>query len=124
MVYVSRLHTHHDRYGFHKILGFACLFHFLYRYVMFFIYSDMGWNNVTDVNPARILFVPTLHLTLSVSSFIFHILTKRDHTRPIIWRQLQLHNIIFTFRSCICFILGYVYKLEYLTSKQLYVSCF
>jgi len=123
MVNLSRLHTHHDRYGFHKVLGCASLVHFLYRYTVFFIYSDMGWNNVTDTHPLWIVSAPALHLTLSLSSFIFHILTKRDHSRPIIWRQLQLHNIIFTFRSCLCFLLGYLYKLDYLTLKELYVVC-
>ena len=42
---------------------------------------------------------PMVHLTLSLSSFIFSVPVYRFHSKAIIWRELQLHNIIFTSRS-------------------------
>jgi hypothetical protein len=46
-------------------------------------------------------FIPIIHLTLSLSSFIFHVPQIRLNSKIIIWKELQLHNIIFTSRSSI-----------------------
>ena len=95
--------TEHDSYGFihnpHKILGYTALIHFSYRYTRFLQYGNMGFNGYI-LNVCAIL----LHLTLSCSSFLFPIRENRIFSNQIIWRELQLHNIVFTIRSCSVFV--------------------
>jgi len=50
-------------------------------------------------NSAITYIMPAVHLTLSLSSFIFRVPKNRFNTKAIIWKELQLHNIIFTSRS-------------------------
>ena len=50
------------------------------------------------------IFIPIAHLTLSLSSFIFQVPQIRLNSKIIIWKELQLHNIIFTSRSAIIMI--------------------
>ena len=42
---------------------------------------------------------PLFHMGLSLSSFVFKVPLKKFLNRTIIWKELQLHNIIFTSRS-------------------------
>jgi hypothetical protein len=56
-----------------------------------FIYTDYRSSLVISI----------IHLTLSLSSFIFHVPRVRLNSKIIIWKELQLHNLIFTSRSCI-----------------------
>ena len=99
----KRLFTKEDNYNIHKFLGVFCLSHYIYRFTNLFVYGDMFFDD------SMLTYVtPFIHLTLSLSSFIFHIPKKKiSQTRPIIYRELQLHNIVFTLRSCIVFFLGY-----------------
>lgn len=80
-----------DFLNLHKSLGFGCLIHYGYRFYLKFSYDTM----FLDVNPI----FPLFHLGLSLSSFIFKVPIKRFLNRTIIWKELQLHNIIFTSRS-------------------------
>jgi hypothetical protein len=50
------------------------------------------------------LLIPVAHLTLSLSSLIFHVPQTRLNSKIIIWKELQLHNMIFTSRSAIIMI--------------------
>ena len=96
----QQLFTNHDKYHLHKILGFGCLFNFLLRiywlivYDKMFIYADYRSS----------LLIPVVHLTLSLSSFIFQVPQIRLNSKIIIWKELQLHNIIFISRSAIIMI--------------------
>ena len=98
--------SHHDaiHYGSfnilnpHKILGFSALAHFLYRYWLIVTsgsahFSGTSWNLLYLVG----------HMTLSLSSFLFPVSKSRNFNNQIIWRELQLHNIVFTSRSCAIF---------------------
>jgi hypothetical protein len=75
----------------HQILGFGCLFHYLYRFYLKIRYDSM----FLELNPIY----PIIHLILSLSSFIFKVPLRRFSNTIIIWKELQLHNIIFTSRS-------------------------
>ena len=94
------LFTNHDKYHLHKVLGFGCLFNFflrIYWLVMFgsmYIYADSQTS----------LLIPVAHLTLSLSSIIFQVPQTRLNSKIIIWKELQLHNMIFTSRSAIIMI--------------------
>lgn len=91
--------THHDFfYGIrspHKILGYLALAHFLTRYILFVWTGSMHFSKT----PYDLWWV-LAHFTLSVSSFLFPIQKTRNFANQIIWRELQLHNIAFTARSC------------------------
>lgn len=89
------LFTNHDAFHLHKILGFGCLLHFGYRICNKLMYGTMFFNP----NSIMTYIAPMAHLTLSLSSFIFHVPKNRFNTKAIIWKELQLHNIIFTSRS-------------------------
>jgi hypothetical protein len=75
----------------HKIMGFGCLAHYGVRFYWKFKYGSMFFGP-TDI-------YPLLHLCLSLSSFFFKVPTMRLSSKAIIWKELQLHNIIFTSRS-------------------------
>ena len=80
-----------DFLNLHKSMGFGCLIHYGYRFYLKIKYDNM----YLDINPI----FPLFHLGLSLSSFIFKVPIKRFLNRTIIWKELQLHNIIFTSRS-------------------------
>jgi len=89
------LFTNHDVFNVHKVLGFGCLLHYGYRIYNKLIYGTMFFDPHSMVT----YIAPLAHLTLSLSSFIFHVPKNRFNTKAIIWKELQLHNIIFTSRS-------------------------
>jgi hypothetical protein len=94
------LFTNHDKYHLHKLLGFGCLFNYFLRIYWLIIYGTMSLsadNWITSV-------IPVVHLTLSMSSFIFQVPKMRFSSKIIIWKELQLHNIVFTMRSAIIMI--------------------
>ena len=99
------LFTNHDKYHIHKILGFACLFNYLLRIYWLILYGSMfiyaGYRSS--------IAIPIIHLTLSLSSFIFHVPRVRLNSKIIIWKELQLHNIVFTSRSCIIMIYSLIF---------------
>jgi len=94
--------THHDFLHLHKILGFGCLIHYGYRFYLKAVYDNM----FLDVGINKLF--PLVHLGLSLSSFIFKVPYHRFVNKTIIWKELQLHNIIFTSRS-ICLMYYSIY---------------
>jgi hypothetical protein len=80
-----------DTLHIHKLMGFGCLVHYGIRFYYRFQYGTMFFNNY-DISPL-------IHLSLSLSSFLFKVPTFRLNSKAIIWKELQLHNIIFTSRS-------------------------
>lgn len=89
------LFTNHDKYHLHKVLGFGCLFNFFLRIYWLVVYGSMYIYADTLTS----LFIPVAHLTLSMSSLIFHVPKTRLNSKIIIWKELQLHNMVFTSRS-------------------------
>jgi len=75
----------------HKIMGFGCLAHYGVRFYWKIKYGSMFFN-AYDI-------APLIHLGLSLSSFLFKVPSLRLTSKAIIWKELQLHNIIFTSRS-------------------------
>jgi len=91
---MNSLFSSHDVLNIHKILGFGCLANFGYRFYNRILYGSMLFDNSIFT-----YVTPMVHLSLSLSSFIFSVPTHRFNSKAIIWRELQLHNIIFTSRS-------------------------
>jgi len=89
------LFTNHDRFHLHKVLGFGCLFNFFLRIYWLVAFGSMY---IYADSPTSLL-IPVAHLTLSLSSLIFHVPQTRLNSKIIIWKELQLHNMVFTSRS-------------------------
>ena len=92
---VKKLVTKEDPIYFHKTFGLLSLMSFVYRY--FYILPmtgtlgfDGSWFDYLTL---------AIHMTLSSSSIIFHVLPERILRRPlVIWEEYRLHAIIFTAR--------------------------
>jgi len=101
------LFTHHDNYNLHKILGLLCLFHYFIRFYWLIMYGTM----YLQYNSIYTWATPICHLFLSVSSFIFHVPKTRFDSKIIIWKELQLHNIVFTSRSAITMLYWLIFNI-------------
>ena len=93
------LFTHEDVFNVHKMLGFPCLAHFLWRTlsVPFRPFGDMGF----DASNFTIILI-LWHLALSVSSLVFKIPKVRIKEGSRIWPEFRLHSIVFACRSLAC----------------------
>ena len=79
----SRLFTGEDKGNVHKILGLLSVWSFMYRY--FLVFRDQG-NLGFDGTPFDWVTM-ALHLALTSSSLIFHVLKKRNKNHPMmIWQ--------------------------------------
>ena len=113
------LFTKEDEYFIHKTLGLICALHFIFRYTyVWYTTSTLGFSDetlvgITICNHVLVLF----HFLLSFSSLIFHVIAKRLTKRPLImYKEYQLHAIVFTLRACVIYIIG----LPYVKSIVLY----
>jgi len=109
--------TEHDYFHIHKIIGISSLLHYSYRFYEKIKYGTMFFNfRIFNGSIFQISFLshisPIFHLGLSLSSFIFHVPKHRFTNKTIIWKELQLHNIIFTSRSVMM-----IYHCLYLTPQ-------
>lgn len=115
--------THHDRLlgcpNPHKILGFLALSHYLVRYVLVITTGSMLFYGT-----AYDLVFMGGHLLLSLSSFLFPISNSRNMSNQIIWREGQLHNIVFTSRSVAIFAYQLVWPEQHLWARFLIVMAF
>jgi hypothetical protein len=115
---MTSLITHHDYLHIHKILGVGCLIHYGYRFWLKYKYGQM-FNSDN-------YYLPAVHLGLSLSSFIFKVPTIRYQNSTIIWKELQLHNIIFTSRSVFMIyhsmLFNYINKDSYYYNHYYYLS--
>lgn len=99
----SKLITHEDPIHFHKTFGLLSLVSFIYRYgYMYYTRGDLGFSGSTlDVVTMLV------HMMLSTSSLIFHVLKARLYNRPMmIWEEYRLHAIVFTTRCMSVFAYG------------------
>jgi len=104
---VQKLFTGEDKFNVHKTLGLICLANFIYRYSYWLLYGTLGYETTTIMNT----FTMSAHMALSSTSLFFHVLSKRLKMRPlIIYKEYQLHTILFTFRSIIWYFAPKFYK--------------
>ena len=100
---VKKLFTEEDKFNAHKILGFLALISYAYRY--FYVLPKTGKLGITHDWFSYLTLA--LHMLLSCSSFIFHVLTFRIIENPlIIYEEYRLHAIVFTFRGIYVAVLG------------------
>lgn len=100
----KKLATREDPEHLHKTLGLLSIVSYLYRYFHVFPRAgNLGFEG-GYLDWATML----LHLALSSSSLIFHVLKKRIISRPmVIWEEYRLHAIVFTFRCMSVYLFGY-----------------
>jgi hypothetical protein len=97
---LQKLNTKEDKFFLHKILGIYCTLHYIWRYIKFSSTGKMGFDNLGI--PSALSVVP--HFLLPITSFFFHVLSKRIQSKPtIIWEEMRLHSIIFSTRSIAIF---------------------
>jgi hypothetical protein len=100
---LTKLATHEDPYHLHKTLGILSLVSFAYRYLwvlptsgtLGFEGSAFDWVNIC------------LHMALSSSSIIFHVISSRKLKFPMLmWEEYRLHAIVFTLRCFSVYCMG------------------
>ncbi len=89
-----KLVTKEDKHYRHKIFAIPCGMHFLYQSIR--VLTDYG---VGLGDSYWILFWFLMHAMLPIVSLVFHVPIKRNILNAVIWKEFQLHNIIFTLRS-------------------------
>lgn len=101
---ISKLFTNEDNLQIHKTLGILSVISFFYRY--FYVYPTTGtlgfngsWFDHLTMG---------IHLSLSASALLFHVIKARLLSRPmIIWEEYRLHAIIFSTRCMSVYLMGY-----------------
>ena len=90
----------------HKILGLLAVVSFVYRYAV--VYNRTGSLGFDSPEGSWFDWVTILlHMALSTSSLIFHVLLKRILSKPmVIWEEYRLHAIVFTLRCISVFAWG------------------
>lgn len=99
--------THEDTLNIHKTLGTLCVVIYSYKFILLCVYHSTNIHNVSGI------YVLSMHLLLSSSSFIFNISKNRNNKLPIIYPEFRAHNTLFVFRSFICYLCFY-YELNVL----------
>ena len=109
-----RLVTKEDAVFFHahKLLGFACLFNFIYR--VYLLHTTGSVNLTTSYwTPVWI----AIHSLLHITSFQFHVSTVRNRKYNIIWPEMRWHTLIFSFRSLITMAMIWLSMTSYISYK-------
>ena len=115
---MQNLFTNHDKYHIHKSFGFICLFHYFIRLYFLIMYGTMFFK----YDDYMTYVTPLFHLLLSLSSFIFRVPINRFDSKIIIWKELQLHNIVFISRSSTIMIYLLIFS-QNKKNKISYVGC-
>lgn len=100
---LGKLFTNEDHLQIHKTFGILSLVSFIYRYC--WVYPRTGTLGFDgSIMDHLTIFV---HIMLSTSSLIFHVLKARIFNRPmIIWEEYRLHAIVFSTRCMNVYIFG------------------
>lgn len=105
----KKLVTKEDPMFFHKLFGFLSICSYIYRYLYILpVTGNLGFTENNLFNYVTI----AIHMILSSSSLIFHVLDRRIVSKAIIiWKEYQLHAIMFTLKSVVTCIIGMNYNL-------------
>lgn len=106
---VAKLFTNEDHLQLHKALGLLSVVSFLYRY--FVVYPTTGTLGFDGRAIDHLSMA--VHILLSTSSLIFHVLSHRLVNRPmIIWEEYRLHAIVFSVRCLSVYLYGHFRPFE------------
>lgn len=93
---LHKLVTKEDGHSFHihKLLGIACLLHYVYRFYLVVVHQSMlfyaDWTTVACI---------ALHMALNATSFLFKISGVRIQSGPMIYPEARWHSLLFAYRS-------------------------
>ena len=117
---VKKLFTVEDPIYLHKTLGLLSLCSFIYRYFYVFpMLGNLGFNGSWFDHLTM-----AVHMGLSASSLIFHVLPHRIMKRPlVIWNEYRLHAIIFTLRCISVYLFALFYPFQNTEMDNLIQFC-
>jgi hypothetical protein len=112
---IKKLVTKEDPIFLHKFLGAFAIFSYIYRFYYILpttgtLGFDGSWFDHFSI---------FMHIALSTSSLIFHVLKQRILKRPlVIWHEYRLHTISFTMRGVAVYLFAYFWPYEQHTDFQ------
>lgn len=92
---MAHLFTNHDKYHIHKTLGLLAFCNFLLRFYYAIAY---GTSFPSFESKAFSCSCVLIHALLPIASLTIPLPEKRNFTGPMIWKEFQLHSILFSCR--------------------------
>ena len=108
MIYIPHIHK---LFGLFALINIACYITPLHDTVM----------DVVGVERMRVLSI--VHVLLALTSFEFRIGRSRSNQLYTIYREMQLHTVVFTFRSWACMVCAQYFECESVLARAPFVLC-
>ena len=92
---MAHLFTNHDKYHIHKTLGLLAFCNFILRFYYAIAYGTSFPSFESKVFSCSCVLV---HALLPIASLTIPLPEKRNFSGPMIWKEFQLHSILFSCR--------------------------
>jgi hypothetical protein len=92
---MAYLFTNHDKYHLHKTLGLLAFCNFILRFYYAIIYGTSFPTFESKVFSCSCVLI---HALLPIASLSIRLPEKRNFSSPMIWKEFQLHSILFSCR--------------------------
>ena len=92
---MANLFTNHDKYHIHKTLGLLAFCNFILRFYYAIAYRTSFPSFESKVFSCSCVLI---HALLPIASLTIPLPDKRNFSGPMIWKEFQLHSILFSCR--------------------------
>ena len=92
---MAHLFTNHDKYHIHKTLGLLAFCNFILRFYYAIAYGTSFPSFESKVFSCSCVII---HALLPIASLTIPLPEKRNFASPMIWKEFQLHSILFSCR--------------------------
>ena len=92
---MAHLFTNHDKYHMHKTLGLLAFCNFILRFYYAIVYGTSFPSFESKVFSCSCVLI---HALLPIASLTIPLPEKRNFASPMIWKEFQLHSILFSCR--------------------------
>jgi len=92
---MAHLFTNHDKYHMHKTLGLLAFCNFILRFYYAIAYGTSFPSFESKVFSCSCVII---HALLPIASLTIPLPEKRNFSSPMIWKEFQLHSILFSCR--------------------------
>ena len=92
---MAHLFTNHDKYHIHKTLGLLAFCNFILRFYYAIVYGTSFPSFESKVFSGSCVLI---HALLPIASLTIPLPEKRNFSGPMIWKEFQLHSILFSCR--------------------------
>ena len=92
---MAHLFTNHDKYHIHKTLGLLAFCNFILRIYYAIVYGTSFPSFESKVFSGSCVLI---HALLPIASLTIPLPEKRNFASPMIWKEFQLHSILFSCR--------------------------